>query len=263
MTEYSLAVSDIEIKRYLLMAERARARESELWRSAGIVSGAVVADVGCGPAATSVVMAEVVGPTGRVIGVERDETALTAARQLVANAGVDNIELRQGTATATGLPPGSVDVAVMRHVLAHNGADEQRIVDHLAQLVRPGGSVYLADVDSSLMRSLGADPEIEDLSEKYAELQLRRGNDLKPGLRLGQLLQRAGLELVIHDGRFEILQPPSGMRPPSWAARDAMVSEGVASAADIERWEAAFARMDAATTRPTMFIPQFVAIGRR
>ncbi len=54
MTAYTLAVSDIEVQRYRLMAEQARRQEAEAWELAGIVPGAVVADVGCGPAAVTV-----------------------------------------------------------------------------------------------------------------------------------------------------------------------------------------------------------------
>ena len=49
--QYSLALSNAEVARYQLMAERARATEADLWQRAGIVAGAKVADVGCGPGA--------------------------------------------------------------------------------------------------------------------------------------------------------------------------------------------------------------------
>jgi hypothetical protein len=55
-----------------------------------------------------------------------------------------------GQAEATGLPDGSVDVAMVRHALGHNGPAEQQIVDHLAALVCPGGHLYLVDVDVSM-----------------------------------------------------------------------------------------------------------------
>jgi precorrin-6B methylase 2 len=261
MAGYTLAISQAEVERYMLMAQRSRQTEGEHWQRAGIVPGAVVADVGCGPAAFSVVLASVVGPTGRVIGVERDEHALAAAREVVAAAGVPNVELRSGDAVATGLANGSVDVAVMRHVLAHNGPDEQRIVDHLAELVRPGGSVLLVDVDATAVRMLDADPDLDDLDGKYLELHRRRGNDLQTGLRLGRLLSRAGLTVVVHEGTYDIVSAPPGMRPPSWAACEAMLAEGIAAPADVERWRSAFDRMDSAETRPTAFLPRFIAIG--
>ena len=263
MTEYTLAVTAPEIRRYRLMAERARTDEAELWSRAGIRPGAVVADVGCGPAAVAVQIADVVGPGGRVIGVEPDEAARAAAHQLIAEAGVGTVEVRPGTATDTGIPPASVDVAMLRHVLGHNGPQEQEIVDHLAGLIRPGGSVYLVDVDATALRMLDADPELADLFERYAELHRRKGDDLQAGLRLGRLLERAGLEVLLHEGHYSVVRLPPGLRPPAWAARQAMVAQGIASEDDARRWEEAFARMDAAAVRPTLFVPWFVAIGSR
>lgn len=206
-------------------------------------------------------MARLAAPSGRVIAVDPDNSALAAAHRIVNEAGVDNVELRQGTATATGLRPGSLDVAVVRHVLAHNGPDEQRIVDHVAELVRPGGSVYLVDGDGTALRTLDIDPDLADLSSKYIEFHKRRGNDLEVGLRLGRLLSRAGLRVAAHEGRYSIISAPPGLRPPSWAAREAMVAEGAATAQDVARWEGALERMDTAQTRPTVFAPVFFAIG--
>ena len=263
MTEYTLAISDAEVGRYMMMAERAQASEADLWARAGIVPGATVADVGCGPAAMSVVLGRTVGPSGRVIGIDRDEASLASARRVVADAGAENVELRRGAATATGLEGGSVDVAVARHVLAHNGPDEQRIVDHLAGLVRPGGSVYLVDIDGTALRIIDGDPALSDLSDRYVEFHHGRGNDLQVGLRLARLLDQSGLHVEEYRGAYQILAAPPGLRPPPWAAREAMLAEGVVSTDDIARWEAAFERMDRATSRPTIFAPNFIAIGRK
>ena len=261
MSEYSLALSDSEIHRYTMMAERARSSEAQLWDAAGIVPGAVVADVGCGPAAMSVCMAKVVGPSGRVIGIEPDADALSAAQQLIAQAGVENVEIRQGSATDSTLAPGSVDVVVMRLVLAHNQPAEQQMVDHLARLVRPGGSVFLVDVDGTAARILDADPGIADLHEKYVQFQNAQGNDLQVGLRLRQLIARSGLKVVAYEGRYVIVTPPPGLHPPAWAARESMMAAGVATREDVARWEEALERMDHSTVRPTVFVSNFFAIG--
>ena len=263
MTDYSLAISEAEIRRYQLMAARAEAGEADLWKLAGIAAGTTIADVGCGPAATSVVLARAVGPAGRVIGVERDAAALAAAHRLVADSGLANIELLSGTATDTGLPHGAVDVAMCRNVLAHNAADEQPIVSHLADICRPGGVTYLVDVDATAMRLIDADPDLTDLYDRYLDFHRQRGNDLQTGLRLGKLLSAAGLEVLAHEGKYNILEAPPGLRPPTWAARDAMLDAGVVTADDIARWGAAFERMDASPRRPTVFVPQFIALGRK
>lgn len=263
MTEYTLALSDAELGRYRFMAEVAQAQEGERWRAAGIAPGAVIADVGCGPAAISAVLAGLVGPTGRVIGVERDPVALSHARQLLDQAGATNVELREGTADDTGVEPGSVDVVMMRHVLAHNGGSEQAIVNHLATLVRPGGTVYLVDVDLSAFRMYPPIEAIADVTDRYVEFHSGRGNDPLVGLRLGRLLAEAGLVDVVHAGNIVVNPVPLGLRPPAWAAREAMLADGVVDQSVIDRWAAGFEQADAMVDRPTMFVPQYIATGRR
>lgn len=263
MSDYTLRISEAEIARYRMMAARALELEAKLLALAGVTSGATVADIGCGPAAMSVALAGLVGESGKVIGVERDASSLEAARQLVEQSGVANVELRAGDALNAGIAQGSVDVVMMRHVLAHNGGSEQTIVNQLADLVRPGGSVYLVDADLTGMRMLDVDPDLADLLPTYAEFHRKRGNDPMIGLRLGQLLACAGLDMVRFEGLFNIVQPPPQVRPPAWAARDAMLAEQAVDQATLDRWEQAFERQDAVAERPTLFAPVFIATGRR
>jgi len=263
MSDYALRLSEPEVLRYRMMAAKARETESEQWALAGIAPGARVADVGCGPGAALVAMAEVVGPDGSVVGVDADPGAIKLANDMIAASGVANATARVGPADDTGLEPGGVDVAVMRHVLAHNGGREQAIVDHLASLVRPGGRVYLVDAELTAMRSVGLPPELQELSDRYLAYQSSRGNDMQIGLRLGQLLAGAGLELLAYRGEYAILPAPPGMRPPPWAARAAMVAAGFATEDEVAAWGTAFETLDACPDRPTLFLPGFTAVGRR
>jgi hypothetical protein len=154
-------------------------------------------------------------------------------------------------------------VVVIRHVLAHNGGREEAIVAHAATLVRPGGYVYLADVDFSGTRMRPSDPDLEDLAARYQRWHDQRGNDLSVGLRLAELLGAAGLEDIDHHGRYQIVVVSPGMRSPSWAARDALVADGLATPDDVARWSSAFEGVDRAERRPTFFAPLFFAFGRR
>jgi tRNA A58 N-methylase Trm61 len=119
-TGYALRLSEAELARYRSNAERARTEEADLWRTAGIVEGARVVDLGCGPGAVPVVMAERVGPAGDVTGIDSDLEAVAAAREAIVAAGVGSATVRVGEAVASDLDPGSMDVAVLRLVLAHN-----------------------------------------------------------------------------------------------------------------------------------------------
>ena len=258
---YALQLSEPELARYRMMAAAARAAETELWQLAGIVPGAAVADVGCGPGAMFSAVIDSIGPDGRLVGVDGVPGTVAQAQALVAASGWPNVTVQQGMADATGLPSGSVDVVMMRHVLAHNGPREQAIVDHLATLPKPGGCVYLVDVDGPAIRIRPDDPDVADLSEHYLRFHQQQGNDLLTGLRLDELLTAAGLELVAYRGWYNIVRPQGEVAPPAWAARDAMVAAGVATAEDLSRWESALARMRA--LGPTIFAPVFGAIARR
>jgi SAM-dependent methyltransferase len=258
---YALKLSDEELRRYAAMAEYARQSEADLWAAAGIVAGARVADVGCGPGALFPALVESVGPAGAVTGIDGDLAAVSAAQALVAANGWDNVTVALGKADDTGLGAASADVAMMRHVLAHNGTREQAIVQHLADIVRPGGHVYLVDIDGAALRIRPSGPDIDAMGEAYQRFHAARGNDLQPGLRLDELLRNAGLDVVVYRGWYNIATLPAQARPPSWAAREAMRAEGFATDDDIARWDAALTRVS--TQQPTIFAPLFGAVGRR
>lgn len=263
MCEYALKLSDAELARYRFMAETAARTEADLWARAGVVEGAAVADVGCGPGAVSAVLAGVVGPAGRVVAVDRDPEVVEAARATVTRAGLDNVSFGVGEAGDTGIAPQSVDVVMIRHVLAHNGSRAEAIVAHAATLVRPGGTVYLADIEVGGLSMRPADPDVDDLNDRYRRWHEQQGNDLSIGLRLGELLRTAGLDEVEHHGRYTIFEAPAGMRPPAWAGRQELVAAGLATPDDIARWSAVLERADGEAERPTMFVPLFFAFGRR
>ncbi|MCU1659472.1 MAG: hypothetical protein JWO57_4128, partial [Pseudonocardiales bacterium] len=115
--------------------------------------------------------------------------------------------------------------------------------------------------DGPGMRIRPADPDLEDMAEKYHRFHAGRGNDLQVGLRLDELLTAAGLDVIEYRGRYNIIKPPPGLRPPAWAAREAMVAAGVATRTDLGRWDAALDRVGA--IGPTIFATMFAGLGRR
>ena len=218
--------------------------------------------LGCGPGALLPALAAAVGPAGHVTGVDGDPAAVETAHAYTAGESV--VDVHSGRADDTGLEPGSFDAVMLRHVLAHNGGRELAIVRHLATLLRPGRLLYLVDVDGTAMRTVPAqDADLDDLEERYRRFHAARGNDLQAGLHLADWLREAGQEVLEFPRDYTIVQPPPGVRPPSWAARVAMVSAGVATEADVARWAAALERAEAAPTPLTVFTPTFAGVGRK
>ena len=169
-----------------------------------------------------------------------------------------------GSADATALPEGTFDVVMLRHVLAHNGGREQAIVNHLADLARPGGgTVYLVDIDATAFRLRGAPAAYEEMTERYHALHRRQGDDLAVGTRLDELLTAAGLEVSAYEGHINVMTPPPGMRGPAWAARETLLAEGLVTPDDIARWDEAFERAEQSMTGLRFFGNTYVAVGRR
>ena len=82
---------------------------------AGLAPGMSVLDVATGRGEPAIPAAQRVAPTGRVIGVDKDESMLTMARNRADSEGVTNLELRVADAeTLPGIPDGWADVALVR-----------------------------------------------------------------------------------------------------------------------------------------------------
>lgn len=257
---YALALSEDERRRYRLMAQTARAEEAALWSAAGVCAGAAVADIGCGPGAVLRLLAQQVGPLGRADGVDNAPGTVSAGAQEVAD--LPQATVRRGEATATGLPAGGYDVVMCRHVLAHNGGREAEIVRHLTQLARPGGAVYLVDVDVDTVWMRPEDPDIAELQARYVAYHQDRGNDLNIGRSLGLLLEAAGSTVEHYRISGPVIRLPPGLRGPAWAAREVLRAAGAVSAEDLDRCDAAFTRLDACPDRPWAAVATCIAIGR-
>ena len=259
MTDYTLRLSEQELNRYRRMAAFAREAETAAWQAAGIEKGARIVDIGCGPGLPLLQLAEAVGAEGRVVGVDQSAEARETAMTLAAD--LPHVEIREGDAAATGLPAGEWDVVHMRHVLLHNGPRIGEILAHAAELLRPGGRLYLNETDAGNHRfEYDLDPDIADLEARYWAFVAGLGNDLAVGPHLGRYATEAGFDIVHRQARYDIFTVGPEIRPPSWAGRQAMLAANACTEADIERWDRALTDR---TPQGVAYIPQFTLVGGR
>ena len=80
----------------------------------GVAAGESVLEIGCGTGATTVPLADAVGPSGRVVGVDIAEPMLEGARRRVAERGLGNITLLQADAQVHSFEPGQFDLITSR-----------------------------------------------------------------------------------------------------------------------------------------------------
>ena len=82
--------------------------------AADLQPGDRVLDIGCGSGATTMALAELVGPTGTVTGIDLSETMLAPARDEAARADATNVRFDLGDAQIHPFPTGTFDVAYSR-----------------------------------------------------------------------------------------------------------------------------------------------------
>lgn len=112
---------------------------------ADIPAGATVLDLGCGAGLDSLIAAQRVGPTGRVIGIDFSGAMIARARQAAKEAGADNVGFHQGDAEQLPFDDGLIDVALANGIFNLNPA-RRAIFRELARVVRQDGAVYAAEL---------------------------------------------------------------------------------------------------------------------
>ncbi len=172
----------------------------------GVQPGQRVADIGCGPIGVLDVLAERVGPRGAVVGVEREARFVEMARRVLAERQLTGVEVIQADASATRLPGESFDFVHERLVLLQQ-PDPAPMVAEMVRLVRPGGLVACADIDSVTMVCEPPHPAWTRLRDAFFTVCREYGMDVYFGRRLPGLLRAAGLADVGAETHVRLVHP--------------------------------------------------------
>ena len=137
---------------------------------AGIRPGMCVLDAGCGPGRVTVPAATLVGPSGRVVAVDIQQSMLEMLRDRVEGKGLTNVELVLAGLGDGKLPANEFDVALLVTVLGEI-PDKLGALREIHQSLRPGGVLSITEVlpdphyqAVSRVRSLARDSGFRELS---------------------------------------------------------------------------------------------------
>lgn len=177
-----------EIERLHMQAEAVAPDARVMLDLIGVGPGWACLDLGCGPRGITDLLAERVGPTGRVVGIDRNEEFITHGQTHAAA----NVEFRRGDACETGLPSGTFDLVHMRFV-AGTTSTPDALLREAVRIVRPGGTVALQEPDSDTMACYPPHPAWDRLMAAMEGVFESIGADLHIARRLHTLLAAAGL----------------------------------------------------------------------
>src|SRR6266700_1088426 len=138
-SHYALGSTDAEQERLIRQAALLAPFTERFFLGAGIGPGQRVLDVGSGVGDVAMLVAKLVGPSGQVVGVERDARSIARARARVAEAGLHNVSFTQSDVNQI-KSSNPFDAAVGRFILMFV-PDPVIIVSSLVRLVRPGGVI--------------------------------------------------------------------------------------------------------------------------
>jgi SAM-dependent methyltransferase len=250
--EYVLATGAAAVRRLAMLHHVYSPAGRRTLLRAGLTEGMHVADFGCGVGMVTRMLAEMVGPTGHVTGIDVSAGQLKQAGKLCQGAGLRNVSFVEGDACATGLSRNSFDLAYCRFLLMHL-PDPASCLREMRDVLKPGGILVVEDGDLASAVSIPS-TALNAFADLFARLGPVRGVDYSLGNKLLHLVRAAGFA----DPGIEIHQPPS-LRGESrhllkWSveeARNAFIDAGLISADHLQR---TLASMQAAIDDPRVMI---------
>ena len=110
----------------------------------GVTAGMTVGEIGAGSGELTVLMAQHVGPAGKVYSTEISEQRLADIRNAVSAARLQNVTVLQAGAESSNLDAGCCDAIFMRNVY-HHFAQPAPINTSLFAALKPGGRLAIVD----------------------------------------------------------------------------------------------------------------------
>jgi SAM-dependent methyltransferase len=262
--DYILGTHDDEVMRLGLQHRVWRPRALDAWRRAGFNVHQTLLDLGCGPGFATQDLAEIVGPRGRVVAVDRSRRFLDVvdARRL-GNVSVHELDLDEGE-----LPRVNADGAWVRWVFAFVQRPRDLLVKVGESLKRGGALVVHEYFDYRTWRISPRSSDHEAFVDAVMKSWRATGGEPDIGFDLPRWLTDLGFEIRELRPIIDVITPSNFI----WQWPKAFVGNGLARLVDLgnltkdqaTRIQASFDAAEAApnTIMTTPAVMEIIAVKR-
>jgi SAM-dependent methyltransferase len=192
---YFLGTHDEELERLGLQHRVWRPTVLECWRRAGIGRGSKVLDVGAGPGFAAADLAEIVGPEGAVVAVERSARFVEAGCEMLASRGLGNVRYHELDLMVDPLPAGGMDASWCRWVACFV-ASPALLLDKIEAAVRPGGvAIFHEYIQYDSLRITTAGPRMREFVQQVEQGWREAGGEPNVAPVVVKLLQERGFSI--------------------------------------------------------------------
>ena len=176
-------------------------------QDAGLRSGMVFVDVGCGDGFFTILAAQVVGAKGRVYAVDTDASAIERLERKAAERGLVNVKAVVAEAEETVFCDGCADI-VFYSIVLHDFHDPAKVLLNAKRMLKPAGR--LVDLDWKKKQTTYGPPVRIRFSEEQAQTLIR-----KAGFTVGSVREVGRDHYVIVAKPQAFTAPPTRKAPTS------------------------------------------------
>jgi SAM-dependent methyltransferase len=253
--DYVLGTHEEELARLGVQHQIWRPVVLECWQKAGITIGSRVLDLGAGPGYATVDLAEIVGPSGAVVALERSRNFLRAMEERCRARSLTNVQMHEADLMTDQWPAGDFDFSWCRWV-ASFVSDPRLLVRKLAGVMRPGSVAIFHEYGHYLTwRFIPRLPSQERFAEEIAASWKATGGKADIALDLPGYLVENGFVVRSALPRIYCVGPTEHM----WQWPSTFVGIGLARLRELGRIDAGFAEeverdVAAAATNPNALL---------
>jgi SAM-dependent methyltransferase len=253
--DYVLGTHDEEIARLGLQHRIWLPVVLDCWQKAGITIGSRVLDLGAGPGYAAADLAEIVGPTGKVVAVERSSNFVRALEERSRARSLSNVDVHELDLMTDKLPEGPYDFSWCRWV-ASFVTNPALLIRKLAGVMRPGSVAIFHEYGHYLTwRFIPRLPSQERFAQEVKASWAAAGGKADVGLDLPTYLAQNGFVVRSALPRIYCVGPTDYM----WQWPASFVGIGLARLQELGRIDASFVgkvqkEIDEAGTNPASLL---------